>query len=420
MAKSTSLRLETEHGTLPPDFFGSAGHWEHAMNVRFLNLSLGDAVNPTFSPGSRKDNLQGRKMLRFDSLLLVMLVLLVSPLPGYGASSIRPKVLIIATYEIGKDRGDAPGELQYWVEREKLDQSIQVPGLDHPILTNGKGLYAMIGGTTSRCAVQIMALAMDPRFDLRQTYFLLDGIAGGDPNQVSLASAVWVRQVVDGDSAFEIDSRETPASWPYGIVALGTTEPGKVPANVDAAPIAGISENDSGGVARMVHKLNPSLVDWAYQLTKNVTIPDSDVLAANRVPYKGYPNAQARPSVLEGESVGADRFWSGAIMTRWAEDWVRLYTRGTGSLAVTDCEDQGVVLAMQELERLGRVDPKRFLILRTVSNYSMPPPGISAERHLFDGLASSPGYLPALDAGYRVGSVVVSALLQDRNRYPVP
>lgn len=104
-------------------------------------------------------------------------------------------------------------------------------------------------------------------------------------------------------------------------------------------------------------------------------------------------------------------------MTRWAEDWVRLYTRGTGALAIADCEDQGITLAIQELDRLGRVDAKRLLILRTASNFTLPPPGIAAEKYLFDDLASSPGYLPALEANYRVGSVVVSALLQNWERY---
>jgi purine nucleoside permease len=325
---------------------------------------------------------------------------------------IRPRVLVIATYETGKDRGDVPGELQFWVEREKLDQEIRVPGIDHPILTNGKGLYAMVSGTTSRCAVQIMALAMDPRFDLTYTYFLLSGIAGADPARITVGSAVWIQHVVDGDPAFELDHQETPASWPYGIVALGATEPGKVPANVDSAPAAGVSDNGSGGVGRVAYTLNPFLVDWAYGLTKNLVLADNQALAANRSYYKAFPNALRPPRVLEGDSMGADHFWSGAIMTKWAEDWVRLYTRGAGSLTIADCEDQGIVLAIQQLGRMGRVDSKRLLILRTASNFTMPPPGVAPEKFLFDDLSGSPGYLPALEANYEVGSVVVAKLLE--------
>lgn len=339
------------------------------------------------------------------------------PSAGQAAASFQPKVLVIATYETGKDRGDIPGELQYWVERQNLDQAIQVPGIDHPILTNGKGLYAMISGTTSRCAVQIMALAMDPRFDLRHTYFLLSGISGADPARTTVGSAVWVRQVVDTDPAFELDPRDTPPSWPYGIVALGVTEPNKVPANVDSAPAAGVSDDGSGGVGQVAYRLNPSLVHWAWQLSKDATLPDNEALAANRAAYQGFPAAQAKPSVLEGESAAGDRFWSGPIMTQWARDWVRLYTRGTGSLAVADCEDQGIVLAIRELARLARADQQRLLILRTASNFTMPPPGGQPVKHLFDDLASSAGYLPSLEANYHVGSIVVAELLKNWPRY---
>jgi purine nucleoside permease len=354
---------------------------------------------------------------RIGFLLLMAIVWPASALLAETDGKIAPKVLVIATYETGKDRGDVPGELQYWVEREHLDQSIQVPGIDHPILTNGKGLYAMISGTTSRCAIQIMTLAMDPRFDLRKTYFLLSGIGGADPSSVTVASAVWIRQVVDGDPAFEIDSREIPGSWPYGTIALGATAPATVPANVESAPAAGVSEDGSGGVGRIVYTLNPKLVDWAYRMTKNIAIPDGPALAVHRGGFTGYPAAQQKPTVIDGDSLGTDHFWHGAIMNKWAEDWVRLYTRQSGKLAISDCEDQGIVLAMRKLDELGRVDFNRLLILRTASNFTTPADGVSAQKSLFDNLASSPGYLPALEADYLVGDVVVTALLKGWNHY---
>ncbi|HEY9712709.1 MAG TPA: hypothetical protein V6C72_04525, partial [Chroococcales cyanobacterium] len=99
-----------------------------------------------------------RNKFCLSTLLLLILSCLVFPVPMFGDGLIQPKVLVIATYETGKDRGDVPGELQFWAERQNLNQAIRVPGIDHPILTKGKGLYAMISGTTSRCAVQLMAL----------------------------------------------------------------------------------------------------------------------------------------------------------------------------------------------------------------------------------------------------------------------
>ncbi len=356
---------------------------------------------------------------------LSRMLLALAPLPaGLRAGGAEPRVpvpvMVIATYETGRDRGDVPGELQFWAERQNLDRSIKVPGVDHPVLTNGRGLYAMVSGTTSRCAVQIMALAADPRFDLRRTYFLLCGIGGGDPKAISLASAVWVRHVVDGNPAFEIDSREIPASWPYGLVAFGATEPGQGSKDVDSVPAAGASDNGSGGVGTVAFELNPSLVRWAYELTKGVRIPDSEAMRAFGRRFKGYPDAQRPPFVIRADSMGSDRFFHGAIMTRWAEDWDRIYTRGTGMFAISDCEDAGVCLAIQRLAEMGKVDFRRLLILRTASNFSVPPTGVSAVHSLFgETLSDSAGvaYVPALEADYRVGSVVVAALLGDWPMY---
>jgi purine nucleoside permease len=334
-----------------------------------------------------------------------------------GADVIQPKVIVIATYEVGKDCGDVPGELQYWVERRHLDQAIQVPGIEHPLLTDGKGLYAMVSGTTSRSAIAMMTLAMDPHFDLRHTYFLLCGIAGADPNHMSIGSAAWIQWAVDGDPGYEIDNRETPASWPYGIIALGATQPGQPPPHLDSTPAAGVSEDSAGGVGRVAYQINPSLVAWAYDLTKDVPLADNPALAAWRSKFTGSPEAQKPPGVIEGASLGTDKFWHGPIMNHWGEDWVGMYTRNAAPMVMSDCEDQGVCLALTQLNRLHKIDFQRFIILRTASNYTVPAPGVTPDKSLFDNLANSPGYLPSLEADYRVGSVVTDELLKNWTKY---
>jgi len=329
-------------------------------------------------------------------------------------------VLVIATYETGKDRGDVPGELQYWAERQHLDHEIRVPGVDHPLLTNGRGLYAMVSGTTSRCAVQLMALAADPRFDLRRTYFLVCGIGGGDPNAISLGSAVWVRTAVDANPAFEIDGREIPADWPNGLVAFGATKPGQGSANVDNVPAAGAAEDGAGGVGTVAFHLNSSLVQWAHALTRDVPLVSDEPMRTLGRRFKAYPLAQQPPRVVLGDSMGGDRFFHGALMMKWAEDWVRLYTRGHGTLAMSDCEDAGACLAFQRLAQMGKVDFNRLLILRTACNYIVQPSDVTAAQSLFGETLSESGgtaYLPALEAAYRVGSAVTTEILAHWDRY---
>jgi len=69
---------------------------------------------------------------------------------------------------------------------------------------------------------------------------------------------------------------------------------------------------------------------------------------------------------------------------------------------------------------MGRVDYNRLLILRTASNFTVPPTGVTPQKSLFGNLltdSSDAGYIPALEADYRVGSVVALKLLQGWPEY---
>jgi purine nucleoside permease len=53
-----------------------------------------------------------------------------------------------------------------------------------------KGVLGIVTGVgTARAAASIMALGMDPRFDLGKAYWLVAGIAGVNPNEASIGSA---------------------------------------------------------------------------------------------------------------------------------------------------------------------------------------------------------------------------------------
>src|SRR5882757_3732568 len=151
---------------------------------------------------------------------------------------IEIKVVVINMFEIGADTGDAPGEHQYWVEREHLDTVLSFPAGYHALHLNPKtGVLAVLTGVgTARTAATIMALGLDPRFDLTHAYFLVAGIGGIDPQMGSLASAVWSDYIVDGDLAHEIDAREIPQAtpedrkvWKTGYVPLGKSTPYEQP-----------------------------------------------------------------------------------------------------------------------------------------------------------------------------------------------
>ena len=88
----------------------------------------------------------------------------------------------------------------------------------HPLRTNPEHtILGMVSGTTLvNSSASMMALGLDPRFDLSHAYILINVIAVVDPNIASIGSAAWASYVVN-DVAREIDPREAPADWPYGI-----------------------------------------------------------------------------------------------------------------------------------------------------------------------------------------------------------
>ena len=333
--------------------------------------------------------------------ILAALAVAAAPEPA-RSQPVPVKVAVVVTFEVGADTGDTPGEFQYWAEREKWPQRMVVPGVDHPVLTDGAGVVGVVAGATERASTQVMALVLSGMFDFSRTYWLIIGIAGVDPEDASFGSAAWARYVIDGDIAYEIDPREGDPSWPYGIMSVGAPAP-----NVRA-------KRRGWEPDPMAYELNAGLAAWAYGLTKGVRIPDTAAMASYRARYAGFPNAQRPPFVLMGETFGCNRYWHGRIMTQWANDWTKLWTEGRGNFVMTDMEDQGFACALRRLSQMGRVDFRRVMFLRTASNYCMQPPGMAANASLQNEMS---GYLPALEAAYRVGSVVAHELSGNWEKY---
>jgi purine nucleoside permease len=155
------------------------------------------------------------RFFKFPIGMLVLLCCLSNPLPAQKKTSaradampIRVKVVVVSMFEAGEDTGDTPGEYQLWVEREHLDRIFPLPAGFHHIRMNKDGVLGLLTGVaTAKAAASVMALGLDPRFDLSKAYWVIAGIGGGDPADVSLGSAVWANHVIDGDLAYEIDAR---------------------------------------------------------------------------------------------------------------------------------------------------------------------------------------------------------------------
>jgi purine nucleoside permease len=312
---------------------------------------------------------------------------------------IHVKVVVVAMFEPGADTGDAPGEFQYWVEREHLDRTWDFPQGERTLRSNADGsvLGVVTGVGSIHSTATIMALGLDPRFDLTQAYWLVAGIAGANPDVMSLGSAAWAEWLVDGDLGHEIDAREMPGTWSTGHIPLRAKYP---------------FEQPMVATEGQVFHLNAALVEWAYRLTRDTPLPDSEPLRKHRALYTGYPNALRPPFVLKGDNLASMNYWHGRLMNAWAEQWVTYFTGGRGTFATSAMEDTGTLQALTWLARAGRVDVRRALVLRTASNFEMQWPAATAAQSLAgESIEGYSAYLPSLEAAYRVGSRVVHALL---------
>ena len=317
-----------------------------------------------------------------------------------SAAPIQVKAVIVALFEPGEDTGDRPGEYQFWVEREHLTNRLAIPGTHRPLRYRDDGVLAVCtGGGIARSAAVIAALARDPRFDFRKAYWITAGIAGIDPADGTLGCAAWAEYVVDGDLAHEIDPREMPADWTTGYIPLSQGHPYAQP-----------KKNRLGDV---VFPLNPGLVEWAYQLTKDTPLMENEVMIQNRSRYTEHPNARRSPFVMKGDNLAASTFWHGRLMNQWANDWTKYWTDGKGNYVTTAMEDSGTLQALTFLGEGGLVDTNRVLVLRTASNFDLQPPGKTAAENLVEENSGKfSAYIPSLESAYAVGSKVLHELVE--------
>ena len=212
----------------------------------------------------------------------------------------------------------------------------------------------------------------------------------------SIGSAAWARWVVN-DVTRLIDPREAPAEWPYGFFPVGAHAP-----NPEVMPTGTPMKSNA-------YALNAGLAAWAYGMTKDLKLGDDAKVAEFRAGFTDLPEARRPPFVLLGDTFASDSYWHGSIMTRYAEDWVKLWTGGKGVFATTEMEDSGLMEALERLQAMGRVDTRRVMVLRTGSNYSMPRPGHTPVESV---TAPYIGTRLAVGSAWLCGSTVLHWLLE--------
>lgn len=340
----------------------------------------------------------------FFSLIILSLVSC-STVPGDSSSLPAPlpvKVVVVTMFEIGEDTGDKAGEFQLWRERRDL---VEMPfhAWKNLYYNAEDDMLVMVTGIgTARSTASVMALGLDDRFDLSQAYWIVTGIAGIDPQDATVGSAVWSDYLVDGDLSHEIDAREKPEEWPFGYFARYTKKP---------------FDEDKPNPTGEMYQLNSGLVEWAYQLTKDMEIKDDPSVQEIRDLYTDHPNAMGKPRVMKGDHIAALTFWHGTLMNDWANQWVNYWTEGKGNMVTSAMEDTGTYLSLSWLDKIDRVDVERMLVLRTGSNFTTQHPGNTAAENLLHENEGYAGLKVAVEAAYDVASKVADEITGNWEQY---
>lgn len=265
---------------------------------------------------------------------------------------------------------------------------------------NGDACLMTTGEAEIQATASTMALLADPQLDLRETYWVLTGIGGGAPDQVTLGAITLARFTVQVGMSYEMDARELPPDFASGYVPQGTDSP--------EAAWGSVYDSD-------VFEVNAALRDAVTAMINPAKVVDSAVAAAYRANYAGVPQfgaGAAPPAIHYCDSVTSDTWFTGALLAETHARRVDLWTNGTGVYCTTAQEDGAVLGALVRGALENRVDFARVAIVRTVSDFDRPYPGQSVMDNLINGTA---GYPIAIENVWVAGNSIARGIISAWN-----
>ena len=336
------------------------------------------------------------KKKSYNQTLLITLMFFILLSDNICSQKHSFKVITIAMFEMGEITGDEAGEAQLWYERDSLFLEMKIPGAYSPLYHNNKGQGLIITGMgISNAASTIMALGLNPNIDLKNTYFIIAGIAGTSPKACTIGSAVWSEWVVSTDLCHAIDSREMPENWEYSRFRIGCSTPW--------------CDNGWNSGSEVFH-LDSTLTQVAYNLTKDIELFDTDEARVFRNRFPESSPAKQKPTVTIGVNVSGNTFFFGKITSDWVDWWVKKWTNGKGTYHVTNMEDSGTLTSLKRLADANIISNNRIVVLRTTSDFDQQYPGKTTIESIHDIWL---GFPLAIENAYRVGSVVAHEIINN-------
>ncbi|KAG7087705.1 hypothetical protein E1B28_013652 [Marasmius oreades] len=282
---------------------------------------------------------------------------------------IAPKVFIFSMFKEEED-------VWYNIpEFDVLARNITVPGLS-PLFPeahcteDGSICHMTIGEGEINAAASVTSLIYSTIFDLRRTYVLIAGIAGGNPKLVTTGSVTFARYAVQVALQYEVDAREIPSSFTTGYFGQGTTAPGQYPSELYGTE---------------VFEVNDALRRIALDFAQKANLSDSQEAQAYRSNYNTssvFSAATQPPGFALCDTATADTYWAGNLLAEAFENTTTLWTNETGVYCSTQQEDNATLESLLRGNISGSLDFSRVMIMRTISDFDRQFPGQEAVDNL--------------------------------------
>ncbi|KAJ5553135.1 hypothetical protein N7494_002513 [Penicillium frequentans] len=314
--------------------------------------------------------------------------------PGYQPAPLSPKILIINAFESETDVFVSDSQLGL------LAQNITVPGISpqYPNVSctsSGEVCQVTTGEGGFQAATTLAALIYSATFDLSNTYFMIAGIAGINPDFGTTGSVAFNRYAILLDSQYEFDYRQIPDNFSTGFVPFGTLAPGEYPSFIYGSD---------------VFELNDNLRTRVVSVAKTAELVDDASAQEYRSRYDSAPANQS-PSIIQCDGGTSNVWYSGSLMADTFANYTSVITNGTAKLCTTANEDIGTLQALMRGAIAGLIDFRRVIVMRSASNFDRPPPGMSATYGLLS--ADSGGFTPSIQNLLVTGTKIIDDILQN-------
>ncbi len=328
--------------------------------------------------------------------LLILLLVFVVISSVWASDAIPVKVLILPKFENGEMAGDFPGEAQYYYEAylDGADEYEIKGGTPGSLLyvKDGVALY-VTGMGKINTAMSLNSILLDPRFDFSDCYFISTGCAGSATEYSVMGDVFVITAAIDYDLGHHADPREMEnpenPTWFH----------------------------DASYDSSSYKLLDQDLMARVYELVKDVELETTEKTRA----FMAYTFDNAEwavrdPEVLRGTTVTGDNYWKGEYDQQNARAMCDVYG-APDPFALSEMED--VALAVV-LDRFGLLD--RYIIIRDSVNMvvfmnGVTPEGLWDPSRVTDSLSDEDSieaadiFATAMENNFKVGSVVVNAIL---------